>query len=77
MFLDKNTDGASVDQQRCKLADFGLSLLFAKGKSKLDNAGTGPWKAPEVNLKVENSMFVYLLVSYGVGKKKKKKKKGL
>lgn len=60
VFLDKNTDDATVDQQRCKLADFGLSLLFAgKGKSKLDNAGTGPWKAPEVNLKVRNLVFCF------------------
>ena len=57
VFLDRNTDDASVEQQRCKLADFGLSLLFSKGakreenEQKLDNAGTAPWKAPEVNLR--------------------------
>lgn len=59
VFLDKNTDDATVDQQRCKLADFGLSLLFSKASkdakekpsTQLDNAGTAPWKAPEVNLK--------------------------
>jgi hypothetical protein len=54
VFLDRNTEDAGVEQQRCKVADFGLSLLFAKGKGggkALDNAGTGPWKAPEVNLR--------------------------
>ncbi len=36
VFLDKNTDDASVEQQRCKLADFGLSLLFSKASSNAD-----------------------------------------
>ena len=31
VFLDKPADNSSLDMQRCKLADFGLSLLFTKG----------------------------------------------